>query len=430
MLDGGSRSGKTFVIVRAICIRALARPDTNHGIFRFRLNHVTASIRLGTFPNVIKACWPELDARKKIHYDDRMGIATFPNKSRVWFGGLDDKERTEKMLGNEYSTVYLNECSQIPWSSRNLIVTRLAENKGCRPRAWYDCNPPSRAHWTHRVFHEHRDPITRAPLPNPHNYAALKMNPRDNAENLPETYLEELANLPKRERERFMEGLYADAAIGPLWTEELIEQQRTDQVPQLRQVIVSIDPSGMEGEEDTRSDEVGIVVIGLGDDGRAYILEDISMRGSPMEWGTAACAAFDRYGADRIVAEVNFGGAMVKAVIQASRAAQGAVPVPFREIHASRGKHIRAEPVSTLFETDKVRLAGTFAAMEDQMLAMTMSGYTGSRSPDRLDAMVHGIAHLFPMVARRDSANTPTPEVIVGRQGRQAPLVQTGRRWR
>lgn len=99
---------------------------------------------------------------------------TFPGASELWFAGLDDKERTEKVLGKEYATVLLNECSQIPWASRQMVMTRLAqksmqviggEPKPLKLRALYDCNPPSKAHRTYRVFHQELDPETREPLP-------------------------------------------------------------------------------------------------------------------------------------------------------------------------------------------------------------------------------------------------------------------------
>jgi hypothetical protein len=120
-----------------------------------------------------------------------------PNGSQIWFGGLDDKERTEKVLGNEYASIFLNECSQIGLAARNLVVTRLAQNIGLKLLAAYDENPPVSTHWTHRLFIEKRDASSPyAPLRNPESYAALQMNPADNAPNLPASYLEELQSLP------------------------------------------------------------------------------------------------------------------------------------------------------------------------------------------------------------------------------------------
>ena len=123
MLAGGSRSGKTLLIVRKIVQRALKAPNSRHAILRFRLGHVKQSIVLDTFPTVMRLCFPKMD------YDLNKSdlYATMPGGAEIWFGGLDDKERVEKILGNEYASIFLNECSQIPYNSRNMAITRLAQ---------------------------------------------------------------------------------------------------------------------------------------------------------------------------------------------------------------------------------------------------------------------------------------------------------------
>lgn len=413
-------SGKTVTIVRAICVRAMAMAETNHAILRFRFNHVKSSIVYGTLPEVMRLQWPHVPYK----IDKVDWFATFPNGSRIWFGGLDEKERAEKILGNQFSTVYLNECSQIPWGSRNIAITRLAEKRGLRPRAWYDANPPSAAHWTYKVFIEKRDPITNQPLANPENYASYQINPRDNAENLTDEFLAELQALPARERLRFWEGQFGDATEGALWSIELLDQQRTDEQPPMQRIIIAVDPSGASGKEDTRSDEIGIIVVGLGTDAKVYVLEDLSIKAGPAEWSQIVTGAFDRWKADRVVAEKNFGGAMVEHVIKAGRP-----DIPYREVNASRGKHVRAEPIAALFEQQKVWLAGRFPDLESQMLGMTTAGYVGPKSPDRLDAMVWGISELFPAATRTSSPMTRAPVVNMGPRHRQdRPRVNTGRR--
>ena len=124
MLFGGSRSGKTFLAVWAIVLRALIAPGSRHLIVRFRFNHVITSIWHDTFPKVMSICFPEVTyTPNKTSY-----FITLPGGSEIWFGGLDDKDRTEKILGQEYATIFFNECSQIPLSARNMAVTRLAQN--------------------------------------------------------------------------------------------------------------------------------------------------------------------------------------------------------------------------------------------------------------------------------------------------------------
>jgi hypothetical protein len=123
LLDGGSRSGKTALFVRAICNRAIKAPRSRHAILRFRFAHVKESIGMDTLPKVMRTCFPQVPCN--INKSD--WFLPLPNGSEIWLGGIDDKERTEKILGKEFATILLNECSQIPYNSRNLIVTRLAQ---------------------------------------------------------------------------------------------------------------------------------------------------------------------------------------------------------------------------------------------------------------------------------------------------------------
>src|SRR5690242_7743043 len=194
MLFGGSRSGKTFLHVRNTVWRALKAPTSRHAIFRQSFNACKASIVLDTFPKVMRLAFPGVgcDLSKSDWY------ATFPNGSEIWFGGLvdttaADAKRSEKVLGMEFATIYLNECSQISWPSVLLVRTRLAQQveqiiggnaRPMLPRMFYDENPPSKAHWSYRLFIQKTDPETRLPLANPGDYQSLQMNPADNRENV------------------------------------------------------------------------------------------------------------------------------------------------------------------------------------------------------------------------------------------------------
>lgn len=398
MLWGGSRSGKTFLIVRTIVSRALDCPS-RHAVLRYRFNHLKASIIYDTLPKVMEICFPGIVKESKLNKSEWFYL--LPNKSEIWFGGLDDKERTEKILGQEYATIYLNECSQIPLPSRDIAVTRLAQNVGLRNKMFYDCNPPSKRHWTHLLFIDKIDPARHQPLARPDNYDSLQLNPQHNRANLQASYLEELENLDERKRKRFLLGVFSDDDDTALWTPEMLDNGRLIDVdpPEMQRIIIAVDPSGCSGPEDLRSDEVGIVVVGLGEDGRGYVLEDLSGRFGPDRWKTIVASAFDRYGADAVVAETNFGGAMVREVMRTAARPNG-VPIPFREMHASRGKHVRAEPIAALFQQGKVSLVGRFAELEYQLCAMTTGGWRGDRSPDRADAMIWGLTAVFPAITR------------------------------
>src|SRR5512139_3579794 len=137
LLVGGARSGKTFLLVRAIVLRALKGQGSRHGIFRKAFNHCKQSIWYDTFPKVMLTCFPGVPLKE----NRQDWFWDFPNGSRVWIGGLDGKERTEKILGQEYATIYLNEASEITWGSVQMVKTRLAQVvPELRQKLYVDCN--------------------------------------------------------------------------------------------------------------------------------------------------------------------------------------------------------------------------------------------------------------------------------------------------
>lgn len=416
LLDGGSRSGKTALFVRAICHRAIKAPRSRHAILRFRFSHVKESIGMDTLPKVMRSCFPQVPCN--INKSD--WFLPLPNGSEIWLGGIDDKERTEKILGKEFATILLNECSQIPYNSRNLVVTRLAqkcdyelegEKRTLALKMYYDQNPPSKSHWAYQLFYLHRDPESKQVIADAENYRHMTMNPQDNKENLPSDYIASLEKLPPRLKRRFLLGQYGDTAPDALWTEEIIERYRveSDDLPRMLRIVVAIDPSGSGDEDNADNDEIGIIVVGLGIDGNAYVLEDCTVKAGPKIWGDVATSAYDRHMANLIVAETNFGGEMVKFVVQAAKP-----NVPFKKITASRGKSVRAEPVSVLTEQGKVRFAGTFMQLEDELCGFTSRGYMGNSSPNRADAFVWALSEIFPGIARAEPKKAQTAEEALG----------------
>jgi phage terminase large subunit-like protein len=414
LLDGGSRSGKTFLFTRAVVVRALKSPGSRHAILRFRFNHVKQSIVMDTMPKVMSLCFPQLS-----HKLDRTSWFTqFENGSEIWYGGLDDKERTEKILGNEYATIYLNEISQIPLASRDLVQTRLAQKvvqqlkdrpeQLLKLRMFYDCNPPPKSHWCYRMFHQKVNPETKRPLEHPDDYAFLQMNPEDNLENLPPGYVDKLKSLSPRLQKRFLKGEYADATPNALFADEIIDKWRhlSGEIPDLVRVVVGVDPSGSGDVDNADNDEIGIVCGGLGTDGNAYLLEDCSVKAGPATWGGVSTSAFERHEADCVVGEVNYGGAMVEHVIQTARPR-----TPYRAVTASRGKVVRAEPFSSLYEAGKVRHVGNFTQLEEELAAFSTIGYLGTGSPNRADAWIWVLAELFPALVKKRDAADPKPGV-------------------
>ena len=403
MLFGGSRSGKTFLLTRNLCMRALKAPKSRHAILRFRFNAVKASVVMDTFPKVMSLAFPGVNyTMNKTDW-----FAEFDNGSQVWFGGLDDKERAEKILGMEFATIYLNETSQIPKTSRDIAVTRLAQQvdqvikgteiKALKPRMLYDCNPPSKAHWTYKLFVEKRDPDTKKPLPHPEDFSYFQINPFDNAENVSAGYLETLQGLSARLQKRFLRGEFAEATPNGLFADELIDKWRvTDAVlPDMVRIVVAVDPSGAGDVDNADNDAIGIMVVGLGTDGNCYVMEDLTVKAGPATWGRIVCDAYERHEADAVVGETNYGGAMVQHVIQTARPRTN-----FRKVTATRGKVVRAEPVSALYEQGKVRHVGFLRDLEDELMAFTTGGYMGESSPNRADALVWAITELFPGVIK------------------------------
>lgn len=182
-------------------------------------------------------------------------------------------------------------------------------------------------------------------------------------------------------------GEYLDDVPGALWTRAMFDDRKP--APELKRVVVAIDPATTSGED---SDETGIVVAGLGTDDRGYVLADRTCRLSPDGWARRAWAAFDEFGADRIVYESNQGGDMVAHTLRTVRQSG-----PLTAVHASRGKRTRAEPVAALYEQGKVTHPTPLDDLEDEMVGWTPES---GNSPDRMDAAVWALTAL--MLGRKE----------------------------
>lgn len=380
LLVGGSRSGKSFIIVFAIILIALKFPGSRHLIARFRFNSVKNSIWNDTLKKVLKICFSGL----VVKYNNQDYFIILPNGSEVWIAGLDDKERAEKILGMEFLTIFLNEASQISFDAYSIIKTRLAQRiDSARNMLFIDENPPSKKHWTHKIFIDHVDPESNVLLP-ADRYGWLRMNPIDNLDNISPEYMEILNSMPERKKKRFLRGEFTDNTEGALWTEDLLNATRVIDRPTMKRIIVSIDPAVT--SKDT-SDETGIMVQGVSFDDHLYLLEDLSGIYPVNEWSKIAVSAYYRWEADRIIAEVNNGGDLVEAVIR-----QVDKRVSYKSVHATRDKLTRAEPVAAIYEQGKAHHVGEFLDAELEMTSW--SAKTGEKSPNRIDAIVWGATEL------------------------------------
>ena len=231
-----------------------------------------------------------------------------------------------------------------------------------------------------------------------------------NRANLAASFLEEVraryagTRLGRQE----LDGDLLQDAEGALWQSEHLQNLQCESVPELDRIVVALDPS-VSGQRD--ADACGIVVAGAlmqgpPQDWRAYVLADRTVKGvGPAGWARAAIAAMEAFQAERLVAEVNQGGKLVEEVLR-----QVDPLVPYRAVHASRGKVARAEPVAALYEQGRVRHVRGLAALEEQMCLMTLQGYEGTGSPDRVDALVWALHEL--MIAPAAAYRRPRVRVL------------------
>lgn len=212
----------------------------------------------------------------------------------------------------------------------------------------------------------------------------------DNALNLAEPFVAAMESVYAGTRlgRQELDGELIDDVEGALWTRAMIEAARSEGMADSVRVVIGVDPPA-----GSKGDACGIVAIGMGADGVAYVLEDASLSGaSPEGWARKVSETAEKWSADRIIAEANNGGDMVASVLR------GAAPdLPVRLVHASRGKVARAEPVAALYERVKVRHAGRFPELEDELCGLCAGGaYHGpGRSPDRADALVWAVTELM-----------------------------------
>ena len=208
----------------------------------------------------------------------------------------------------------------------------------------------------------------------------------DNAANLAASALAELrlAYEGTRLGRQELYGEIIDEVDGALWTQQMIESSRTQEAPPLARIVVAIDPAVTSGDG---SDETGIVVAGITNDGHYYVLDDLTLRASPEQWARVAVNAYHKWKADRIVGETNNGGDMIELLLR-----QVDPMIAYRKVTATRGKLVRAEPVAALYEQSRAHHVGIFPQLEDQMCNYTIDS---QESPDRMDALVWAMHELL-----------------------------------
>lgn len=301
----------------------------------------------------------------------------------------------DQLRGPEFDTAWVDELAKYRYARDAWDMLQFTMRAGSDPRVCVTTTP--------RPIPVVREIIADA------GTVVTRGSTFDNASNLAPTFLKAITGKYEGTRlgRQEINAEVLDDIPGALWTRDTLDKCRRRQMPKFRRVLVSVDPAITSGET---ADEHGIIVGGSDDDSHGWVLEDASLQGSPLDWARRAIAKHDEYEADGIVVEVNQGGEMVAHTLRSVRP-----NIRVIEVRATRGKHVRAEPVSALYEQGRISHLGAFPELEDQMVLMTSEGYMGERSPDRLDALVWLFTELFPSILRRPDVEEDDYEEAYGR---------------
>jgi phage terminase large subunit-like protein len=375
LLEGGSRSGKTMLNTYCVFARAWGHPKTDHIIFRLHFSDVKQSVAMQTIQT--------LGELQGVNYEQWLNRADYvyslPNGSRVFLGGTADKDQIEKHLSKEYATIYICEVSQISYKTFETLETRLNPPEGIKAKFLLDQNPTSTSSWTHKLFHERKYLDGRQVSDD--DYGWLKINPVDNP-HLSSDYIDSLKNLSARQRERFLNGNY-QADGGTLWRREWIRYGGLKQAINQGRTVIGLDPSGS-----VDNDAQGLVVACIDKSDNSFVvLEVVEMHGTPNEWAQETARLYHVWNVDCVVAERNYGGDMVEATLR-----NAAPYMNVKVVTSTKGKLVRAEPISALYEQGKVRHVEEFPELENE--ECSYSGEPGEKSPNLLDAAVFALSSL------------------------------------
>ena len=285
-------------------------------------------------------------------------------------------EDPEQLRGPQFDAAWCDELAKWKHAEETFDMLQFGLRLGQRPRQLVTTTPRPLG-LIKRLLADPRTAVTRA-------------GTQANAAHLSPAFLDEVlaryagTRLGRQE----IDGEIIEQRADALWTRDAIEAARVEQAPELCRIVIGIDPPG---SAKPGADACGIVAAGIAEGGVLYVLEDASAQGlAPAGWAAKAIALYRRHKADAIVAEVNFGGDMVRAVLR-----QVDATVPVKCVHATRGKYLRAEPVAALYAQGKVKHVGRpFTQLEDEMCDFGLGGLSSGASPDRLDALVWAVTEL------------------------------------
>jgi PBSX family phage terminase large subunit len=372
---GGRGSGKSHFFAQAVVMRCHQKPGSRIVCVREVQKSLKDSVKR-LIEDKIAACGlGHLFNVKSAEIDT-------PGGGVIVFQGLQDHTAESVKSLEGFNVAWAEEAQSL--SARSLELLRPTI-RAPGSELWFSFNPRSAA--------DPVDQLLRGMTP-PNDAIVVKANYSDNPFFPPELEAErefDARTKPDRYGHIWL-GDYEPIAIGAIWDRLMLHRNRRSEAPQMRRILVSVDPAVSSAPG---SDEHGVVVVGQGHDGRGYVLADYTRRGTPTQWAQAAVAAVDEFGADAVVIERNQGGDMCAQTLRAVRPNLRII-----EVVATRGKHVRAEPIAALYSLDRISHVGTFPRLEDQMCQMTAGGFEGEGSPDRVDALVWGFTELFPQINR------------------------------
>ncbi len=422
-----SQTGRTLSIPTAQVFRPLLDPARYKGSYGGRgsgKSHFFAELAVercimqaGTRIVCVREVQKALRESVKLLVEDKIGALGVAGQFRVLsdsivtpgggvilFQGMQDHTAESIKSLEGFDIGYVEEAQTLTQRSLEFLRPTIRKPDS---ELWFSWNP--------RHASDPVDAFLRGPTP-PENACVVRTSYADNPF-FPQVLEEERTYDEKNTRDRYGHiwlGDYEPAAIGAIWDRLTLHNGRVEEAPVMERIVVAVDPA-VSSEEG--SNEHGIIVAGIGTDARGYVLDDVTCRGGPQQWAERVVAAYDRYEADAVVIEVNQGGDMVRHTLRTVRPGLRVI-----EVRATRGKHVRAEPIAALYTMGRVSHVGAFPELEDQMCLCTAGGYEGESSPDRLDALVWAFTDLFPKLVRKTDKK--------GRRPARANSSYSPQRWR
>ena len=376
LYSGAFGAGKSRILCRKAHHLAMTYPAVPIAIVRKVAASLAATTKLTYVNDVLR---PSGVATKQ---NKTEGWIEYLNGSRIWFFGLDPDPDTgvpSKVGSFDAAFIFVDEAVELNEADWIMLLGRLRSTNAPYRQIGAATNPADPNHWLKQRFSgDHPKRLY------------LHARTSDNLL-LPQDYVERVEEFTGLFRSRYAEGAWV-AVEGALWSPDdfLLYQSAPDRwsegevKPEYRRIVVGVDPAVTSNKH---SDETGIIVAGVGADGRGYVIDDLSGRFSPDEWGKRVEQAFRDHLADAIVVEVNQGGDLVKANLLAGNA-----NLPVIDVRASKGKYTRAEPIARLYKEGRISHTRRFTALENQMCGFDPKSNV---SPDRLDALVWAFTELM-----------------------------------